>query len=118
MSCAFGQQVRTQSYFRRIDLAQPGHGVPAAQAPPADDDSNWHVPHLPFSNFTDYWDAATGKLTPSGEPGEQDGAGAFLGPSADGSGLYAVAGPGAAAFEIEASGGRPGRPGRPGEAGK
>ena len=50
-------------------------------------------------------DAATGKITPNGEPVEQDGAGSFLWPSADGSVLYAVAGPGAAAFKIEASGG-------------
>lgn len=46
-------------------------------------------------------DTQSGSLTPTGPPVEKDGAGSFLAPTADGSFLYAVAKPGAAAFRID-----------------
>ena len=48
-------------------------------------------------------DAATGKITPIGEPLEVDGSGSFIWPNAAGTVLYAVAGPGMASFSIDAA---------------
>lgn len=48
-------------------------------------------------------DGSTGKITAIGEVVEQDGAGSFLCPSADGAVLYAVAKPGMAAFKIDSA---------------
>eukprot|EP01043_Picozoa_sp_COSAG02_P073247 COSAG02_NODE_14158_length_1303_cov_1.568106_1_plen_336_part_10 len=50
-----------------------------------------------------HMDAGTGKITAIGDPVEQDGAGSFLWPSADGAVLYAVAKPGMAAFKIDSA---------------
>ena len=46
-------------------------------------------------------DPETGACTPAGAAVEQDGAGSFLVPSADGRRLYALGGDGAVAFAVE-----------------